>query len=297
MAIGTGLALGLGAGASALGSWMNARGAKKSAQQQNAYGQNVAGQLRGAMQQGPSALEQQGAGMLGQGGLDLASLLGGAGGGFNTGQDALMQMLRADPTAKSAETLQSIIGAQGNPFDTSGLFDALGVVDERNLNNAAAGLRAGASGLGQRFGGAMLQADTNLRRQALEDTGVRNAGLQYQAHGDAQSRMLQALGMLQGGEMFGAQQGLNIASLLQQGGLAAGQLGLQAQGQQHGLFNSLLGAEQSRRASNQGLLAGSLQAGSPIPVPGYGNVVGGLGALIPGLLQTNMLLRGGGGTG
>lgn len=216
----------IGLGASALGSFLGNRAqGQRNRQLQSMFGS-------------PSALEQWGQSMLW------------GGQGFNTGQDGLMQGMRRDPLAQSNNALAAIIDAQGNPFDTSELFQSLGVLDNRNLTQSLAGLSAAAPGLGSRFGTANRNAEVRLREQALQDAAARNAGIAMQSHGDAQGRLLQALGLSQ-----------------------QGALGQQAQ--QNQLLQLLLGAQ----AQRQGLLAGQ-PATSP-----FGSFLGDLGSatLIPDL--------------
>lgn len=335
MAIGTATAIGLGA--AALGGWMSTRNKNKQAQRQEQYGRQQAQNFQGMMQTGPSALEQQGAAMMG--GMtaptaynpqqvagpsytpeqfNAAGALGGF--GFNTGQDALMQSLRTDPTQRSNTALQSIIGGQGNPFDTSALFQALGVMDQRATNTAVAQTRAGASGLGQRFGSYMARQEGDMRLRANEAAAARNAQIQMQSHGDAQQRLLQSIGMLSGNEQFGAQNRLAAAGQLQQGALGAGNLqlggvqannaaqaqlaamqqqaaianqgaGLQAaglnqqgqltaQGQQMDALRTLMAAEQARTGQNVQLAGMAAGVGAPVGRESYGALLGGLGSAI-----------------
>lgn len=228
----------VGLGLSAIGGFMNSRAqGKRNKQLQGMFGQ-------------PSPLEMWGQQML----------MGGQ--GFNTGQDGLSQSMRSDPMGQSFNALSGIIQGQGNPFNTSELFNALGVIDQRNLDQSLSGLFAGAPGLGQRFGSAMRNSEVRLRQGALQDSALRNAGIAMQSHGDAQNRLLQALGLTQQG--------------------ALGQ-----QGQQNQLLQLLLGAQGNRQAMLSGL---------PSDSP-FGSFLGDVGSatLIPDLFgRYGMQSRAGG---
>lgn len=234
----------IGLGLSAFGSFLNSR----SQSQRNRQLQGLFGQ--------PTGLEQFGLGLLGAQ-------------GWNPGQDGLMQSMRRDPLGQSYNALGAIIEGQGNPFDTTQLFEALGAIDNRNLTRSVAGLGAAQSGIGSRFGTAALNAEARLRQGALQDAAARNAGIAMQSHGDAQARLLQALGLSQQGGLAAAQQQQNLLGML-----------LQAQGQR------------------QAMLAGQ-PAGSP-----FGSFLGDIGTagLLPNLwgsrgLQSPTFFGGYGGTG
>lgn len=292
MAVATGTAIGLGAlGLNAAGMGYNAYSQDKAAKAQNEQQQALLQAAAGMRQYGPSAVEQMLLGLYGKQGqgsgsawqpssIDMGALTGG--GGFNMGQDALMQMLRAGPQSNLDKSLNSILSGGGNPFDTSKMFDALGVVDRRNTNQQVADLRGGAGGLGERFGSAMMGAETALRQNVSSDINSRNAQIQAGSHESAQARMLQAAAQLAGRDEFYAGLGSNI----RQGGLDFGQLMMQANnsqnaagaqarsmGQQENAFGAqllqmLLGAEQNRNAFNLSTLG--LGAGMQVAQPGYG---------------------------
>lgn len=267
MAIGTATAIGLGA--AALGGFMSTRNKNKQAKRQEQYGQQQAQNFTGMMQQGPGAAEmglQNFAGglqgpaaynpqMVGAPGYtpEMANVQGMlSGSGFNTGQDALMQSLRTDPTAKSNQALQGIIEGGGNPFDTTQMFRALGVIDQRNTDSAVAQTRAGSSGLGQRFGSYMARQEGSMRQQANENAAARNAQIQMSSYGDAQQRLLAGIGQLSGNEQFAAQNRLAAAGQLQQGGLGAAGLQLQGVGQNNQAQQALAALTQQGQIANQG---------------------------------------------
>jgi len=80
----------------------------------------------------------------------------------------------------------------GNPFDTSELFSALQPLRARQLRESLGTLRAGAPGLGQRFGSAMRANEQGTVLQHLESISAQDAGIQMQAHEAAQGRRLGA---------------------------------------------------------------------------------------------------------
>lgn len=270
MAIGTGTALLISGLLSAAGSGYNAYSQSQGARRANRRQDSLLGEAAGMRTSGPSDAEQL-----------IMQLLGGgndAGSSFNVGQDALMQMLRA-PGGAAEKSLNSMVGT-GNPFDTSGLFESLGVVDQRMIDSNADALRAGASGLGQRFGTAATRAEGSMRREALQDIGARNAQVAMGSHESAQDRILQSAAQLLGIDQM-------------RGGWAStlGQMGMQEQGMETNLLSMLLGAENSRRGFNLQTLG--LGAGMQPMMPGYtyGNALGDVGQLI-----MMMQLLGGSGT-
>lgn len=224
--------------------------------------------------------------------LDLGGIL--QQGGYNTGQDALMQMLRSTPDSNLNRSLNAIIGGGGNPFDTSKMFEALGTVDQRNTNQQVTDLRGGAGGLGQRFGSAMMGAETALRGNISADLNSRNAQIQAGSYESAQNRLLQAAAQLAARDQFTAglagqvrQGGIDLSQLFMQNNQANNAAGAQAasmnqQNRNFGaqLLQMLLGAEQNRNNFNLqtlGLGAGMQQA---VPQYGYGNAAGDFGQLL-----------------
>jgi hypothetical protein len=317
MAVATGTALALGAlGLQGAGMGYNAYQQNQAAKDQNAQQQALLQAAAGMRQYGPSGVEQMLLGLFNQQGqgrgsawqptnIDMSSIAGS--GGFNMGQDALMQMLRAGPQSNLDKSLNSILSGGGNPFDTSKMFDALGMVDRRNTNQQVADLRGGAGGLGERFGSAMMGAETALRQNVSSDINSRNAQIQAGSHESAQARMLQAAAQLAGRDEFYAGLGSNI----RQGGLDLGQLMLQANNSQNAagaqarsmnqqdnafgaqLLQMLLGAEQNRNAFNLSTLG--LGAGMMPVQPGYGfgNAMSDFGQMMMFMQEMNRRRDGG----
>jgi len=150
--------------------------------------------------------------------------------GFNTGQDWLMQALRADPRTSVDVNLNSLISQGGQPFDTSGLFGALEATNNRRTQEQVSALQASSSGLGQRVGGAKASQEASLRAQLEEQFAAQRAQIGMQAHEAGLGRVMQTLGMQAGREAQWDANRQAAAQLLQQGGLA--QQGLQLQGTQ-----------------------------------------------------------------
>jgi len=127
---------------------------------------------------------------------------------FNTGQDALMQMLREDP------------------FDTGELFASWEPMEQRALDQALDEGWGQASGLGQRFGSAMRTEEGRTRGQAAEQNTARRAETSFRAYeknADLQAmaaQLLSNLGLAQGTTYLGGLQGLAGLQNQRQGGIA-----------------------------------------------------------------------------
>lgn len=159
--------------------------------------------------------------------------------GYNTGQDALMQALRASPTPGLDPTGQYALMQQAsNPaqFDMSGTAKSLTDLSNFNLQNSLDQLHASAGDLGKRFGTGMQNAEAQLRGSVQNNLNATLAPLYQQSFESAQGRQLGAaqslnqnalgLGGLQT-NLFGTQLGaLQNAGQL---GLAGAQLSQQAQ--------------------------------------------------------------------
>lgn len=132
---------------------------------------------------------------------------------FNTGQDALMQSLRSDP------------------IDTTELFASWEPLEMRALDEALAGAFGQSSGLGQRFGSAMMREEGQVRGQAAEQNTARRAGTSVDlATKNAEmqalaAQILSSLGVQQGQAQM---QGLGMLANMgaQRGGLEAQLLSL-----------------------------------------------------------------------
>lgn len=271
MAIGTGTALLISGLLSAAGSGYNAYTESQNARKTNRRQKALLGEAAGMRTSGPSSVEQQLLALLGQGNNQSSA--------FNVGQDSLMQMLRA-PEGAADRSLNAMVD-DGNPFDTSGLMEALGIVDQRMIDTNANQLRAGASGLGQRFGTAGMRAEGTMRREALQDVGARNAQLSMGSHEAAQARILQAASQLFGQDQARAGWATNLA-----------QLGIQDQGQDMNILGMLLNAENARRGFNLQTLGMGMGAQNAMPGYTYGNALGDVGQLL-----MMMQLLGGGNKG
>jgi hypothetical protein len=223
----------------------------------------------------------------------LAQLLARLSGGtqpneaFNTGQDALMQMLRADPNKRTMNMLTGMMQT-GDPFDTSEMFKTLETVDARQRQRALADLRGGSTGLGQRFGSSMMRGEEDLVGQMLQSTSARNAQIQQGSYEAAQGRRMQAAGQM--GELN--QQHSQLATTLANLGLAKDQANNAALQLLLGGYGTLGGMQTNR--GNQTMQALSLMLGQPMTQT-Y-NPGGDLGQLAQLMLFMNMM-KGGGGAG
>jgi hypothetical protein len=121
---------------------------------------------------------------------------------LNIGQDGGMQTLRRGGAGQALAGMET-----GMPFDVSDLFKSLEPIETRALEGNIAGMRAGASGLGERFGSAMMRGEGDMRTQAGEQAAARRAGIAQQSHEAAQGRRMQ----------FGGMQASTLAQLLGMG--------------------------------------------------------------------------------
>ena len=199
--------------------------------------------------------------------------------GFNTGQDSYMQMLRTG----------------GQPFDTSKMFSDLAPVDNRLLEQQLAQSRGATSSLGQRFGGAQLNRESNLRRDFLQNVTARNAGIQQGSYESAQQRVANAALQLQQGGL--SQMGMfNQAGQFNAGQQAqAGQFNVGVQQGYNQFLASILGQAGGLQAQQRGQQAQllAIMAGQPAPqqqpsqLPGAIGDAGNLAMFLP-FLQSAM---------
>lgn len=195
------------------------------------------------------------------GSMDFSKAFGGGNQAWNTGQDALMQFLREDP------------------YDTTELFKSWEPIEARSLNEALAGAFGQATGLGQRFGSAMMREEGKVRGEAAENAIARREGAQMQNYESTKGRQMQAAGAL--GNMGSAYAQNFIQFLLgQMGGYQAlGQLGQQNKNNDTALLQILFG--------------GGPGGYMPNAMPGAGADVMNMAMLLPMLMQ---LSAGGGKT-
>lgn len=192
-------------------------------------------------------------------GIDLGAFSAGTP-GFNAGQDSLMQMLRAGPQLGTANAgVNSVIQGQGNPYDTTGLFKAIDASGQNALDQQVAQLQGSFGSFGQRLGSAAMNAQGQLRNNYLLGSNLQKQQIGQQAYGDAQARLMAALGLSSQNALgaYGAQAGvaqglgglgLNQLQLLSQ--LAQANQGAYNQGAQFNINNSLA-AQQSNQAAGQ----------------------------------------------
>lgn len=152
---------------------------------------------------------------------------------FNPGQDGLLQMMRRsigapDDAAVRTNLQRSVTGQER--FDTSELFRALGLLDQRAVESQVADLRAGAGSLGERFGTAMHQNEARLRTDVTNASAARNAQIQQASFESAMARAMQGLGMQTSYQQQLNQLPFQEAGLQLQAGQAAGSLFNQGQG-------------------------------------------------------------------
>lgn len=226
-----------------LGGILGARSQDKAAEANRRMMQRRYEELLGFIEprlgQGPGAGEQMLLDILTQGSLFNNQA-------FNTGQDALMQMLRSDP------------------ISTEELFASWEPLEMRALDQALAEGWAQAAGLGQRFGSASRREEGRIRGEAAENAISRRAQTSFQA--EQENAELQAM----------------AAQLLSNLGLA--QSSTQLQGLQ--LLAQLEAGRQGADINLLSLLAGlPIAAQQPSAMPGAIGDIGQLAAFLPLFLQ------------
>lgn len=119
--------------------------------------------------------------------VDLTAFSGGNS-AFNSGQDALSQMLRANGTLGN-------VAAGGTQYNNTPLFQALNAQDALGLQDQMAQLQGSFGSFGSRLGTAAMRQQGNLRNQFLTQQSARNQQIGAQSFESAQARAMQALGM------------------------------------------------------------------------------------------------------
>lgn len=178
--------------------------------------------------------------------------------GMNSGQDALMQMMRANLGPPSDASLQQNMQKQiggfggGGAFDPSALLNSMKTNQQQTLNEQVAGLQGSAGSLGQRFGTGMANAEARLRTNLGSQFEQQNQQVAQSAFENAANRSSQALGLQQGYQQTLNQLPFQQAQLQQQAAASGG--ALQQQGSQLDLQAQIQNAMNSLQAqqSNQG---------------------------------------------
>jgi hypothetical protein len=194
-------------------------------------------------------------------GMNPDQLFGAGNQGWNTGQDSYMQMLRDDP------------------LDTTSMFKSWEPIEQRALSQALADSFSQASGLGQRFGSAMMKEEGRVRGEAAENNAARRQTAELGVQDANRQRQMQATQGLAG--MGQDQAGLILQMLL---GQASGMQGMNALNTQGDL--GLL----------QLLFGGPMMGQQPNAMPGAMGEIGGMMALLPLLMQLNRPTQTTGGT-
>jgi hypothetical protein len=145
--------------------------------------------------------------------------------GYNAGNDALMQLLRADPSRQltATDSQMAEMLATGNPFNTSNQFDSLQKLFGQNTDDAVARIQGSTGRLGARFGSATQQNVARSVERLNTERNAQLASLEQQAFESAQGRRMGAANLLAGLETSRRTDTIDAARAAQQ---AAG-LGLQ----------------------------------------------------------------------
>ncbi len=169
--------------------------------------------------------------------IDIGQLFSNSDGkGFNVGQDALMQFLRADPQGKMEGTngILQEIAATGLPSDLSSVFMAANEVNSANNADILGQVAGGARSVGQRFGSASQRIVGETGRRLAQEQSLQNSQLAFSAAEAASGRRLSAAGQLSGMQL---QAGSQRASQVLQAALA---------NQQNQQFRANLGQQNSQ---------------------------------------------------
>jgi len=225
------------AGASLYGAKQQSNAAKNAAGAANArYKENKA-MGQSLMTQGPDQFTQglldfskmSGPAAYDPSTIDLSSIFSGT--GANTGNDALMQVMRSDPNKQINGAMGRLSSlADTNPFDTSSEIGALQNVDALNNTRAVNQINSQVSGLGQRGGTGRAMAAGSYLRGANADAGARYADINRQAVTSNQQLRLNALSTLGGLQDAATGRKLSAAEIYNQGQTAT--QGLRLQGAQ-----------------------------------------------------------------
>lgn len=196
---------------------------------------------------GTSGVNANTAGPVGADMVDLDGLFSGAGSqAYNTGQDSLMQFLRADPASKMAgsnNVLQEI-AATGLPSNMTDMFSAAANVNRDNNAELLASITGQSRSVGERFGSATRRLEGDTVRRLANEQSLQNSQFAMQAGESAANRRLGAATQLGQFQLQGAGQQLGASQSLMGAGQAERQLTLQAllanqsAGLQAGQFNA-----------------------------------------------------------
>jgi hypothetical protein len=236
--------------------WGAAEQNKSNKKRQRQMNQHLLPRLGGSGTGGMSEAEKMLMDFLGN--QDVNQLFSGK--AWNSGQDGLMQMLNQDT------------------FDPAQLFASWEPIEQRAMNNALADSFGQASGLGQRFGSAMMREEGRVRGEGAENAAARRQETTVGLHESAQDRRLQAA---QGLGNMGSQQAqlmLQFMSAMMGGMQGLGSLGESRGNRELGLLNMLFGFPAGGNA-----------------FPGAMTDMGGFLAMLP-MLQSLMPGGGGGST-
>ncbi len=265
-----------------MGAIANAVGSSRARGQQRRQFSDIRGMLGTQLGGTPFSVEdlirqQLGGGANDRVGIDLSDL--------TTATDPILQSIRRGPNTSFLTENLTDIGETGNPFDMTQIIESLNPLRKRERESSLASLRAGAPGLGARFGSAQLGQESGLLSRLSENNAALDAQLLFQGYESSQQRRLQALQQLLGVD---AQQLTREQSALQgmfgraNIGLGQGRLDLAGRGQNNSLLQLLLQAESTRR--QQGIQSAGVLGGLAVPGSGFSSAGG------AGLSMANLLL-------
>ncbi len=186
--------------------------------------------------------------------VDTDALFNGAGSkGFNVGQDALMQFLRADPAGKmgGANGVLQEIAATGLPSNLSSIFAEASNVNRDNNAELLSSITGQSRSVGQRFGSGTQRIEGDIVRRLANEQSLQNSQLALQAAEAAAGRRLGAASTLGNFQLQGAGQLLN-AGQAQTSQLLQALLSNADSANRTGMFN----AQQGQNAAQFNVTAG-----------------------------------------
>lgn len=179
---------------------------------------------------------------------------------LNTGQDALMQMMRSNLQPASDPSLSlnlQQLGSGQAAYNTSDLFGSLQQQGQQQLNQQLSQLYGSAGSLGQRFGTAMMNDAGLLRTNATTNLNAQEQQIGMQAFNNAQALRQPALDA--SASLLGQQNQVGLANQASQLSAASQLAGLGQQGNQLDL-QAQLANQSSGLQAQQGNLNALLQS-------------------------------------
>lgn len=174
--------------------------------------------------------------------------------GQNSGNDALMQLLRSNPMTQRSAADERMLGVlnSGNPFESSDLFKNMQAVNETNYNRALGSIQ-NSNSLGARFGSAGMQKVAQGSQELTNQNNLANAQIAMSAHEAAAQRQMAAAQLLN--QQENARRQDYIQAAVGSGDMAKAQAALLLSGSQSNQQNNLQAQQLNQAAGLQTSLA------------------------------------------